>query len=157
MRKGSTLGRLLNRLAREAPGTPTAATLTARAERVLMRIVKRGGKPAADRVLKAVRIGPLRLVKTQEVRGTISRWCGTLDRQAPTPLEVWFAAGQFLQATHVQYGAEEPPVMTPSQRKRHETQDAFYKRYMEVGERRQRCRLAPDRDWVATGAGTRRQ
>lgn len=136
----SRFARLLNRLAAVKTHSAAARQLRARAERALMRIVKSGGKGAADAAIKAVRIGTQRLSRVENVARVTSKWRANIGTRTPVVLEVWFAAGQFLQATNVQYGAPPEPVVSPAQRARHEAQEAFYARYMAIGQRWYRWR-----------------
>jgi hypothetical protein len=131
---GSRLARLLNRLARVEPGSASAIRLKALAERALLVIVKAGGRRGADAAIKAVRIGTQRMSLVETVPRVSSKWRATVGATA-VPLDVWFAAGQIMQATYVQYGAPAEPKVSAAQRAKHEAQEAFYARYTAVGQR----------------------
>jgi hypothetical protein len=126
--------RLLNRLVATRPGSRAARKLKMEAEHAVMRLTK-AGRHAANRTLKAVRLGAVRLTHTINKKDA-SQWIARIGEKAPTELIVWFSPGPDMQASYVQFNAIPPePVMTPAERARHERQEAFYKRYMEIGDR----------------------
>jgi len=104
------------------------------AEHALLRLMKRGGKRAANAALKAARPGGTALTRLQNV-GDTATWRATYGPRGETMLQAWFVAGRDMQATSVTYVRVVVPKVPPAQRALHALQQAFYERYLEVGQR----------------------
>lgn len=103
-----------------------------------MKVLLAGGKRAAERIIKGVKLGAHRL-ELAERHAALSKWRAALG-VGMRVLEVWLFVSRVLKGTHVKYEVVRPVRMSPKEQRRHEVQEAFYKRYMEIGQRYYRGR-----------------
>jgi hypothetical protein len=102
---------LVKRLAKMRPGTAAAKKVRALSQSELAGIVKTGGKTAAERAIRGVKIGANRLDKLEK-KGTLRKWRTpiALGMQA---VEIWLLATRVKSTVTVKH-----KIARPAPRKR---------------------------------------
>jgi len=136
------LARLLGTLTSSRVSSRQAGNVKAQIEHLLMRTVTRGGLRAVEQTIAGLgtRVPQLALAAKQPGRRT---W--RVDLGART-LEMTVVANRSYRMTSVQYRSSALPKLTPKQRRIQAVQQAFYARYMSIGQKAyadSRYRLAP--------------
>jgi uncharacterized protein DUF4375 len=137
------MARLLRRLTALPTRSRAAGELKIRLERLLMNLAASGGLRAVDRAVAVLNARDRRLRLVGKHRGG-RKWREELT--ADRALEIDVVVGQIYRSTHVVYRVVREPRLTPKQRAIRDLQEAFYSRYMAVGQksyRDPRYRLAP--------------
>ena len=113
----------------QKPGTQMADKARWAIESLLMAELKSGGIRGVRAVLKEVSVDGLRLELVENEDGR-RRWEAKIDGDRVIELTVYSASG--VQSTSVRYRLEKPEVLTRAQKRRMETQSAFYARYESI-------------------------
>jgi hypothetical protein len=139
------LAPLLGRLTGLATRSRKARELRMELEHLLMRITDAGGLRAAERAVTALNARDRHLVLIEK-RASLRAWREELAGGRRT-LEIQLVVNRLFRSALVRYQFVRKLRLTPRQRRIHAVQEAFYARYMEVGQkayRDPRYRLAPD-------------
>src|SRR5262245_39035116 len=136
----------IEKLMPQTPGARPAEALRARCERLLMSHLSPGGLRAADRLLAAL---TRRFPESSPHRSASLRMWRLRREEPPRVFDIYFHATRGFRMLSVTYGRiKEPPRLTARQKKKAVLQEAFYARYLEVGQRAYapgaRTRLSPD-------------
>ncbi|MGH7343564.1 MAG: DMP19 family protein [Candidatus Rokuibacteriota bacterium] len=126
------MARLFRQLTKLPARGRAVAKLKMRLERLLMRLVTAEGLPAVDAATVALNARGRRLRLVGKHRAG-RKW--REDLEAGRTLEIDVIAGQFYRSTHVDYRVVREPRLTPRQRVIRGLQEAFYSRYMAVGQK----------------------
>lgn len=138
------LGPLLRRLSRLAPRRRKARELRMELEHLLMRITGAGGLRAAERAVAALNARDRHLALVRKAASSRT-WREEVDGGRRT-LEIQLVVGRGFRSALVRYQPVPTVRVTPRRRAIHAVQEAFYARYLEVGQkayRDPRRRLSP--------------
>lgn len=138
------LAPLLRRLTGLATRSRTARELRIELEHQLMRITRAGGLRAAERALAALNARDRCLVLVEK-RTSLRAWREELA--GGRTLEIRLVTNRLFRSALVRHQLVRKTRLTPRKRRIHAGQEAFYARYMAVGQkayRDPRYRLAPD-------------
>jgi hypothetical protein len=136
------LARLLGKLTTLRVSSPQTRRLKAQIEHVLMQILRRRGLGAVERAIAALNAGDRRLALAGKHLGGRA-WREDLGRRI---LEIAVTTTRSFRSTSVRYRSNVREQLTPRQRGVERVQQAFYARYMSIGQRAytdSRHRLAP--------------
>jgi hypothetical protein len=143
--RASRLAPFLGRLTSLATRSRKARELTMELEHLLMRITGAGGLRAAERAITALNARGRRLVLIRKL-ASLRAWREELAGGRRT-LEIQLVVNRLFRSALVRYQPVRKVRLTPRQRRIHAVQEAFYARYMEIGQeayRDPRHRLARD-------------
>lgn len=131
--RASRLAPLLRRLTGLAPRSRKAGELRMDLEHLLMRITGAGGLRAAERAVTALNARDRHLVLIQK-RTSLRTWREELVGGRRT-LEIQLVVNRLFRSALVRYQVVRTVRLTPRQRRIHAVQEAFYARYMAVGQK----------------------
>jgi hypothetical protein len=97
---------LVKRLAKMRPGTAVAKKVRAASQSELAGIMKTGGKAAAERAIRGVKIGAKRLDKLER-KGTLRKW-RTPIALGLTAVEIWLLATRARTSVTVKHKVSRP-------------------------------------------------
>ena len=122
---------LVARLATLRPGSAEAQEICYTLEHELMKAITADGRRAADRAIADLNRRGHAFALTETI-GTIGRWHEALAHGRRV-IEISVNVNRYFKSTSVRYLVAREPHLTPKQRRIHETQQAFYAKYMAAG------------------------